>query len=121
MKVLSSEMLMLKLEGPDDCVDGVYLIPHQKIDNYYYQVIASAGEGWDHVSVCLRHRKNKAFIERTCTWAEMCFLKDFFFEKDETVIQYHPAESNYVNNHPWVLHLWRPQRVEIPQPSMIMV
>ncbi len=121
MRVLTSEMLMHKVDGPHDLVDGVYLIPHPKINNYYYQVIASAGRGWDHVSVCLCHRKNKAFIERTCTWAEMCWIKDFFFTKEETVLQYHPAESNYVNTHPFVLHLWRPQGVEVPLPEMILV
>lgn len=34
--------------------------------------------------------------------------KDMFFKEDEIVVQYHPAKSEYVNNMPNCLHLWRP-------------
>jgi len=122
MKALNREMECLRTQGRGNQVpDGAYIIPHPKIVNYYFQVIASTGEGWDHVSACLRHRRHGAFIERCPNWPEMCFLKDFFFDKQETVIQYHPAESDYVNTHPWVLHLWRPQTVELPVPATILV
>ena len=63
-------------------------------------VIASNGGGWDHVSVS---RKNKM-----PTWDEMCAIKDMFFEPEEVAVQYHPKKSEYVNNHPYCLHLWRP-------------
>ena len=59
-----------------------------------FNVIASDGGGWDHVSVTLKNQK------RCPTWDEMCAIKDMFFEEDEVVIQYHPAKSEYVNNHP---------------------
>jgi len=76
-------------------------------------VICSNEEGWDHVSVSLQHR---------CpTWEEMCFVKRLFFEKDETVIQYHPREDVYINNNPHVLHMWKPQGIELPEPPVIMV
>ena len=76
-------------------------------------VIASFGGGWDHVSVSLRNR---------CpTWDEMCFIKNMFFEENECVIQYHPPKSEYVNNHPYVLHMWKPQQAIIPMPPSIMV
>lgn len=68
---------------------------------------------WEHVSVSLPNR--------TPTWAEMCFVKDMFFDKNEVVIQYHPAEKDYVNYHPYCLHLWRPKNVEIPTPPSILV
>lgn len=55
--------------------------------------------GWDHVSVSTKRR--------TPTWEEMCFIKSLFFEPEETVVQFHPAESEYVNVHPFCLHLWR--------------
>lgn len=121
MKKFHSLLRQYKIQGPADEMDGAYQIDHPTILNYYFQVIASTGMNWDHVSVCLRHRSKGQFIERTCTWKEMCFIKDFFFKKEETVVQYHPAESNYVNLHPYVLHLWRPQHVELPTPETIMV
>lgn len=71
-------------------------------------VIVSDGGGWDHVSVALKGR---------CpTWKEMCFIKNLFFEKKEVAVQYHPAESDYVNIHEYCLHLWRPQFIDIPTP-----
>ena len=78
--------------------------------------IASSGGGWDHVSV---HPKNQ---KRCPSWDEMCAIKDMFFDSEESVVQYHPPKSKYVNNHPYVLHLWKPNDgVEIPTPPMIFV
>ncbi len=77
-------------------------------------VICSDGLGWDHVSVSLPTR---------CPyWDEMCFIKDLFFAPDEPVMQLHPAKSEYVNNHTYCLHLWRPNDGrEIPTPNSILV
>lgn len=66
--------------------------------------------GWEHVSVSTKHR--------IPNWQEMCWVKDLFWEKDEVVIQYHPAEANYVNHHPNCLHLWRPLREALPMPPL---
>ena len=68
------------------------------------KVIASGGkyietEGWEHVSVSLP--------DRCPNWPEMCFIKDLFWEEEETVIQLHPPRSTYISNHPYCLHLWR--------------
>ena len=76
-------------------------------------VIFSRGCGWDHVSV--------SFNNRCPTWEEMCEIKSMFFHPDEVVVQYHPAESDYVNNHPYCLHLWRPQEQAMPTPPAWMV
>jgi hypothetical protein len=76
-------------------------------------IIASNGEGWDHVSVSLP--------DRCPTWEEMCKVKRVFFEPEECVIQYHPPESVYINNNPFVLHMWRPQNGTIPMPPQYMV
>lgn len=76
-------------------------------------VIFSWGRGWDHVSV--------SFNNRCLTWEEMCIVKDSFFREDECVIQYHPPKADYINNHNFVLHLWRPQAQTIPMPPKIMV
>jgi hypothetical protein len=84
-----------------------------KIKGEEYAVIASDGKGWEHVSVS---HKNKV-----PSWKTMCIIKDMFFEEEETVIQYHPKKSEYINNHPYYLHLWRPINKEIPTPPKILV
>lgn len=61
---------------------------------------AMAG-GWEHVSVSPCNRKRAT----PPTWAEMCEIKHMFFEDEEAVVQYHPPKSEYVNNHPYCLHL----------------
>lgn len=77
--------------------------------------IASNGGGWEHISVSLANQK------RCPTWEEMCAIKDMFFEPDETVVQYHPAKSDYVNNHEYCLHLWRPLNAELVTPPKLYV
>ena len=76
-------------------------------------VIASSGFGWEHVSVSRRNR--------TPTWEEMAFVARLFFEPDETLIQYRPPADEYVNDHPFCLHWWRPIGVELPRPPKWMV
>lgn len=79
--------------------------------------IASCGGGWDHVSVTPCNRKRQSCP----TFDEMCAIKDMFFSDDECVVQYHPPKSDYVNNHPYCLHLWRPIGVDLPRPPAIFV
>ena len=79
------------------------------------QIISSVEKGWEHVSVCPKTKK------RVPTWEEMCYIKELFWEDNEWVVQYHPAKSDYVNNHPYVLHLWKPIDIEFPKPPSIMV
>ena len=81
----------------------------------YGSVIWSNGGGWEHVSVAPYKRSH------TPTWDEMCRLKDMFFHDDEVVVQFHPAKSDYVNNVPNCLHLWRPLSEVMPTPPSIMV
>lgn len=76
-------------------------------------VVWSNGGGWDHVSV--------SFPGRCPTWNEMCKIKDIFFMEDECCVEYHPAGKDYVNIHPYCLHIWRPQAAEIPMPPKIFV
>jgi hypothetical protein len=76
-------------------------------------VIASSGDEslgilWDHVSVSLPNR---------CpNWPEMCHIKGLFWSDEETVMQLHPPKSQWINNHNYCLHLWRPLKQEIPLP-----
>lgn len=76
-------------------------------------VIASDQLGWEHVSVSRR--------DRCPTWDEMCQVKALFWGPEACVVQYHPPASEYVNNHPHCLHLWRPVGVVLPTPPSIMV
>lgn len=70
-------------------------------------------EGWEHVSVSLTNR---------CpNWLEMSFIKDLFWSEDETVIQFHPPKSEYVNNHAYCLHLWRDTVNDHRLPPSILV
>lgn len=77
------------------------------------KVVWSWGGGWDHVSV--------SFENRCPTWEEMCKVKDMFFYPDECCVEYHPKESEYVNQHPYCLHIWRPQGAEMPTPPRCFV
>src|SRR4051812_41162312 len=67
-------------------------------------------EKWEHVSV---HASNGKKM-RTPTWKEMCYIKDNFWDDEDIVMQLHPKKSEYVNCHPYTLHLWRPINKEIP-------
>lgn len=70
--------------------------------------------GWEHVSVTTNEY-------RTPTWEEMCFVKNAFWGPDEAAMQVHPPEIQYVNNHPYCLHLWRHARRSIPLPPSALV
>jgi hypothetical protein len=78
-------------------------------------VIASDSGAWDHVSVLV------AGEGRCPLWSEMAWVKDQFFEPGEAVMQLHPPLDQYVNNHAFCLHLWRPQNAPIPLPPPLMV
>lgn len=81
-------------------------------------VIASNGDGWDHVSVSPGSQRRQSCP----TWDEMCAIKDMFFEPEEAVVQYHPAKSAYINNHPYCLHLWRPNNgATLPTPPTVFI
>ena len=96
---------------------GLFVIPlhNRKKNGLHIRVLASSDIGWEHVSVSLNR-------ERCPTWDEMCKVKDLFWSDEATVIQYHPAAKDYVNHHPYCLHLWRPNDgSEIVTPAGILV
>ena len=66
---------------------------------------------WEHVSV--------STSRRVPNWQEMCFVKNLFWSEDEWVVQFHPAKVDYVNMHPFTLHLWR--TVGFPTPPSNLV
>ena len=76
-------------------------------------IMASVGEGWEHVSA--------SFSDRCPTWEDMCVIKDIFWHKEETVVQFHPRESDYISYHPYCLHLWKRHGSEWTLPPSILV
>lgn len=84
---------------------------------YVLYIIASWGEGWDHVSIHAT-AEEKDF---TPFWEDMAYIKDMFFKSSETVLQYHPAREFYVNMHEHTLHLWRQQGIAVELPPQKLV
>lgn len=81
-------------------------------------VIASDGDGWEHVSV---HARCATVTTRIPSWSEMVYVKGIFWDEEDVVMQLHPKRSEYVNQHPHVLHMWRPIGQAIPTPPMDLV
>lgn len=75
--------------------------------------IMSWGAGFEHCSVSMP--------TRCPSWEQMCAIKDAFWNDDEVCMQLHPAKKDYVNNHPYCLHIWKPINEKIPLPPTIMV
>ena len=97
---------------------GAFLIPYNGI---ILQCIADFGSEeipFEHVSVTILLKNRKTQIPN-CD--EMCKAKDYFCGEEDVVMQLHPKKSEYVNQHPHVLHLWRPYNKEIPTPPSIAV
>lgn len=69
--------------------------------------------GWEHVSV--------SRPDRCPSWEDMCIIKKLFWRDDETVVQFHPKETSYINNHPYCLHLWKKTGEEFELPPEICV
>jgi hypothetical protein len=82
-------------------------------------IIASSGDGWDHVSVSL--------ADRLPTWDEMEKVKRTFFKDEECAFQLHVPVDEYIDGIElgkrarYCLHLWRPTTTPIPRPPDWMV
>jgi hypothetical protein len=92
---------------------GGHWIIRSPIDDRQMNVVASWGLGWDHVSVSRRSKMPG--------WREMEYVKRLFFHHDETAMQLHLPPAEHISIHPFCLHLWRPQAVDIPRPPELMV
>jgi hypothetical protein len=108
---------IVRLYGSDgDGTCGVFGIP-SCIDGRPLLVIASSGDGWDHVSVSRR--------SRCPSWPEMEQVRRLLFLPEEAVMQYHAPIDEYIDGsvHGCLtcLHLWRPHGVAIPKPPWWMV
>ena len=56
------------------------------------------GRRWVHLST--------SFARRLPTWEELRATKNLFLGREVTALQVLPRESEYVNVHPYTLHLW---------------
>lgn len=105
------ERLKIRKEATSDesyGANGVFYLPRMgKVLGAYFFCIVSSCSGWEHLSVTIPSEK------RCPTWDEMCHIKKLFWNDDECAVQYHPAETEYVNNHKYCLHLWKPIGVEL--------
>lgn len=91
------------LPNPVGTNNGYFMIPVGNKDNMQLCCLASDGLGWDHVSVQVLEKGK----EKIPSWEVMEFVRQIFWGPDATVVQIHPPNDDYVNNHPCVLHLWR--------------
>lgn len=95
----------------NECVIGGFTI--DPISNKRLNFKFSRANGWEHLSVSMPNR---------CpNWEQMCFMKEQFWEDDEACVEYHPKKEDYVNNHNYCLHIWKPYEIELPTPPSIMV
>ena len=81
--------------------NGLFRVQHPE-SGKTVRMLASDGGGWEHVSVSIEGAK------RCPSWEEMCWVKELFWGPEEWVVQFHPAAEEYVNCHPYTLHLWKP-------------
>lgn len=95
-----------------DDYGGVFSVPSPE-DGESLRVVASSAGGWDHVSVSRE--------TRCPTWAEMDHIKRLFFKENEVAVQFHVAEEDHINVHPFCLHLWRNKKNKIELPPKIFV
>lgn len=91
---------------------GMFRVP-SSIDGAQITIIASVGEGWDHVSA--------SRVDRCPTWEEMEQIKRMFFRDDECAFQLHVPPSDHISVHPHCLHIWRPVNGKFPMPPSWMV
>ncbi len=90
---------------------GSFVIPRNGAR--FCVLVSDTDGGWDHVSVTILNE------ERCPTWEEMCWVKSLFFKPNECVVQFHPPQDDYVNCHPYCLHLWKPQGREMLMPRSL--
>lgn len=111
--VKDNKYLSVKDRGIDGGFGYIRLPRNNKTGFTKATIIWSWGDGWEHVSVCPLNGSMP-------TWDDMCLIKDMFWKDEECVVQYHPPKSEYVNNMPNCLHLWKPLFENMPMPPSIL-
>lgn len=111
--IKSNKYLSVKQTTLDGGAGFIRLPRNNKTGFIKATIIWSWGMGWEHVSVCPINGSMP-------TWDDMCLIKEMFWNDDDCVVQYHPPKSEYVNNMPNCLHLWKPIKESIPMPPSIL-
>jgi hypothetical protein len=110
---------------PANATEDFIVIAHDGVLDIEDDPVEPGKSGWEHVSVrvvgTLVLSKTTPKQQRVPSWPEMCAIKQWFWPPDEWVVQFHPSEKEYSNQHPHVLHLWRPVAMEFPHPSADLV
>lgn len=100
-EIKNTPNIQIKGQAGETGLGGSY---YDSISGKWLNFMFSNQMGWEHLSVSMP--------SRTPTWDQMCRMKDVFWNKDETCVEYHPAENLYVNMHPHCLHIWRPVKCD---------
>lgn len=98
---VSSEVEACRIRGVPHEPYGQFVIPYK---SYELRAIASAGLGWEHVSVSRG--------TGLPTWEMMDYVKRLFWHDHEVVMQLHINDGNKVNKCANCLHLWRPMTMD---------
>lgn len=109
----NGRIITRSFKTPAGATYGAFNIKYRTFDLFVVSSGKWVEEEWEHVSVSLKHR---------CpNWEEMCFIKNLFWGDDEVVLQFHPAKTDYVNIHPYCLHMWKHKSLVFPMPPAILV
>ena len=104
---------------------GMFLVPKPDNKRKFFSVIFDDGDktGWEHASFkIVKGHGRKLYVLRSIPgWDECCYVKNLFWKEGECVVQFHPAKENYVNIHPFVLHLWKLRDGTFPTPPIELV
>lgn len=103
-----------------DGMNGSFLISfHHGKSVEWLGAIASDEEGWEHVSVTNQTTRKSHLV---CpSWEMMCRIKRAFWDDEECVVEFHVPMSEWINEHPGCLHLWKKTGYEFPRPPSLFV
>jgi hypothetical protein len=107
-RVRTGELASSEIDG----FNGWFIVP---MDGEIWQICLSDGMGFKHLSAT-NHQKRQL-----PPWQVMVRLKEAFFADEDWVVMYIPAKDEYVNDHPFVHHLWLPLNSELPHPLVALV
>lgn len=97
-------------DSPSGSNAGYFVVPVLGVRVHVISSGTDVENGWEHVSVS--HPK------RCPTWNEMQQIKELFWTDHETVVQFHPKKSAYINRMEFCLHMWRPLGKEVVLPPL---
>lgn len=107
------EQYRVRLPGYDPHPEAGAFRMASPVDGEDLRIVATSGMDWDHVSVSRK--------DRCPDWTELEHVKRIFFWPYECAMQLHVPVADHINNNEFCLHIWRPQKVEIPRPPGILV